>query len=349
MKKNLLYFSVLIALAVVTYYAIFDENKPSFDKKEANFTVENIDEVQTIFLTDMKGRSIKLDRQPDRWSLNDSLDARQDAIDFMFEALRKQRPVQKVSSGFHDAAILELSGNATKVEIYNKKGEKTHAFYVAQNPGYNNATYMLNEGASRPFVVDIPPQNLYLGLRYFTDQTEWKSRRLLYDSSPIESIRVSYKDSVQHSFDIIMENDKPRLSGQGAPALPVNQKELQKYVEEMNSLFCVGYENKYPQKQEIIHNGIQLGTIALKRKSGKEYTLNIYFKPADKRTKYYLQLGKEKYDHDIFFAWHNEKDFVQVRRKTVQKMAKSFFDFYITEEAFSRLLNQPVYKDTFNQ
>ena len=72
MKKNLIYLSILVLLAVVAYFA-FKKEERLFPIEDANFQVENTDEVTKVFLSDPSSATITLTKQTDgSWLINDS-------------------------------------------------------------------------------------------------------------------------------------------------------------------------------------------------------------------------------------------------------------------------------------
>lgn len=328
MKKNLLYLAVLVGLAFATYWFVFREDDQSFSKSEANFTVKDTASITKIFLSDKVGSNVKLERTAHGWKLNDNMTAMTEAVRFLLAALVEQRADQPVPSGFHDAAIMELSTNGTKVELYNDD-KKTHTFYVAKNAGYGNVTYMLTEGAKRPYIVKIPVRgNMFLGVRYMTRVNDWRERKMLYADAPIESVRVAYKDSTQYSYTINNTSNQPVVNGQAASTSPLNVKRVNSYLNLLNSIYCTGFEDRYLNKDSIINYGPQLGTVEVTRKGQAMQTLVVYFKPSDKGTKSFINLNGKQYDFDAYLALWNQRDFVLISRKTTEKLFRTYQEFY---------------------
>lgn len=333
MKRNGLYLLLLLVLAGLTYFFVFREPGDGFSKSEANFTVEDTASITTLFLSDMVGNSARVSRKGSSWVLDDSLAVRRDAVDFLLEALATQKPDQPVPGGYHDAAIRELSANGIKVEIYQGK-EKTHTFYVARNPGYNNVTYMLNEGAKQPYIVKIPLRsNMFLGVRYLTRTSDWRDRKILFAEAAVEEVQVAYRDSTQFSFVIDNRAAQPKVSGSFLPTTPMNLKRVRTYLSAMDQVFCTGFEERYLRKDSIIRQGRQLGTITVKRKDCPDQSLTVYFKPPDKGTKGRMKVGGTEFDFDAFFGLLNGRDFILLSRKNTEKMFRSFPEFFETDSA----------------
>lgn len=329
MKRNLIYLLVLIVLGFITYYFVFKEHEETFPKSEANFMVEDTDEIETIFLSSLHGENLKFTKKGSEWVINDSIEIVQTLVQDLLQALREQRAVQPVRLSFHDQVIREMSSNSSKVEIYTKEG-KTHTFYVAQNAAPDNLTYMLTDGAKRPYVVKLPMQNIFLGIRYNTKLSNWRSRKIMYaKADDIESIDVRYTDSIHYSFQLkVQEGKTPIVSGSKIIETSLNEKRVQAYLGMWDSLYCLGYETRNKIKDTIFSSGKKLADITLRKKDKTEQTLALYFKPVSKGTKGMLDIGGEKYDFDVFIGWLNNRDMIVITRNYAQIMLRSYPEFY---------------------
>lgn len=326
MKKNLIYLFIFVLLAGLTYYFVFKQDGSDFSITEANFTVKDTSAITTIFLSSMKGESIKLNKTKTGWSLNDSLVPREESVSLLLATLWEQKASQPVALNIHDEAIKELSTNSTKVEIY--EGEKlTRTFYVAKNTAANNLTYMLMEGAKRPYIVKFPFQNTFLGVRYMTQLSEWRTKQLLFAKSPIENIKIEFKDSVQHNFEVIV-TDTIAINGNSTFTTPLNINRAKAYVKFYEGLFCYGYEYGYIYQDTIVKNGLQVGTVTLKRKNIPTEKLTIYFKPKVQDTKGVIKVGGNEYDMNVYFGLLNNKDFISIDNIAVEKMFRTYKEFY---------------------
>lgn len=331
MKRNLIYLLVLIVLGFITYYFVFKEHEETFPKSEANFMVEDTDEIETIFLSSLHGENLKFTKKGSEWVINDSIEIVQTLVQDLLQALREQRAVQPVRLSFHDQVIREMSSNSSKVEIYTKEG-KTHTFYVAQNASPDNLTYMLTDGAKRPYVVKLPMQNIFLGIRYNTKLSNWRSRKIMFaKAEDIESIDVRYADSIHYSFQLkVQEGKTPTVSGSKIIESALNEKRVQAYLGMWDSLYCLGYETRNKIKDTIFSSGKKLADITLRKKDKTQQTLSLYFKPISKGTKGMLDIGGEKYDFDVFIGWLNNRDMIVITRNYAQIMLRSYPEFYET-------------------
>jgi hypothetical protein len=328
MKRNLVYLLLIIGLGAIAYFFVFREDSGRISSKEANFTVDEIDEITRIRLSDLTGRAISLSKKDNEWMANDSISIVPNRMRDLLEALKLQEPLQAVNWNAHDEVIRSMSSNHTKVEVYNKKGQ-THCFYVAHITAPNNLTYMLNEGGKRPYIVKLPLQNIFLALRYTTDLKDWRSRNILKAKpEEIENIRVAYKDSVHYSFELTNKDGNPVISGSYTISNPLNLKRVQSYLRLWDSIYCLGYEDRNRIKDTILTEGHELATVYLKKKNKAEESLTIYFKPVTKGTKGLLEIGGKQYDFDVFIGFLNKRDMLVITRKFAQMMLRSYPEFF---------------------
>ncbi len=332
MKKNLLYLSILLLLIIISYFIVFKNEDKSFNKHEANFTIKDTSNIKSIFLTSMHNENVKLDKTANGWMLNDTLLPRNEAVLALLTVLNQQKPEQPVSLSYHDQIVKDLSANNTKIEVYNLKGKKTHSFYVGKNPGPNNETYMLSEKAKRPYIVKLPFQNNFVGIRYFSKISEWKSNQILFNAAPIEFINIEYKDSNQYSYQLKVVDTNIYVTGNIDMQKSLNTKRAKEYITFFEKVFCLGYEDNYVNKNNIIQDGRQLGTLKIKRKNHAIQTITIYFKPPSQDTKSFINIGNDKYDIDFYFGLLNQNDFILMSSQMVQKIFRYFHEFYELEK-----------------
>jgi hypothetical protein len=205
--------------------------------------------------------------------------------------------LQPVKIGSHDEVIKQMSANNTKVEVYTEKA-KTHTFYVSKVAAPNNLTYMLTEGAKRPYIVKLPLQNIFLGLRYSTEMRDWRSKKIMRaKADEIEMIDVAYKDSTQYSFHLVHEKDKvPVVTGLQPSTKPLNIKRVQSYLRLWDSIYCLGFEARNRIKDTLLTEGKEVATVRMKKANHALQTLTIYFKPVSKGTKGMFKVGNEEFD-----------------------------------------------------
>ncbi|HNB80900.1 MAG TPA: DUF4340 domain-containing protein [Chitinophagaceae bacterium] len=329
MKKNGLYALAFLLLALGTYYLVFKPKEDSFDSKEVHFTVKDTASIQKIFLSNLNGESLVFSRSNGAWVINDSIEAVQYLVNDLLTALHDQQAVQPVRVSNHDAVIRELSANSTKVEIYTGEG-KTHTFYVGQHASPDNLTYMLNEGAKRPYIVKLPLQNTFVGIRYNTRLRNWRSKLILRAAaSNIEWIDVAFADSVHYSFHLEQPaSGQATVTGKGSIPGQLNLQRVTEYLGLWDSLYCLGYEDRNKLKDTLITKAHKIADVQMKARGRSVQTLSLFFKPVSKGTKGMIEVGNEKYDFDVMTGLLNNREMIVVTRKYANRILRSYPDFF---------------------
>ncbi|MBP6456668.1 MAG: hypothetical protein KA275_08065 [Chitinophagaceae bacterium] len=334
MKKNAVYIFLLLGLSVLCYFLFFSKEKEVFSKDEANFTVKNIDEVTKITLSDLINGTLNLVKKNNVWFVNDSTLARQEFVELLLDALKKQQPKNPVPKQQHDNVIKLMATQSTKVEVF-KGAEKTNQFYVCQQSGLNNATYMLNikangKNAARPFIVDYENVNMYLGVRYVTSFDSWRSTAILYSKPEnIVEIAMTYPDSPQNNYII---KTTPEFEIVGVDKKLLNKKRVKTYLDFFEKHGVMGFENNFNYKKEI-ENGkvLPFASISLKTKNTFDQKIDLYFTPISQGTKSAIKYKGKDYDAERFLGYTQNKDLVFIGPNNLKKLSAIRRDFIINQ------------------
>jgi len=168
----------LILIAAVVYLI----KTQKFSKKElSNFAIKDTSLVTKIFLANKSGSgSVVLEKQPDNyWKVNNKYRVRKDAINNILSTLASLKVKAPVGRASFNNIVKELASTATKVEVYNNSN-LIKTIYVGGPTMDYNGTYMMIEGSSKPYIVEIPGFEGYLSTRFFTEEEQWKDSKIFY-------------------------------------------------------------------------------------------------------------------------------------------------------------------------
>ena len=218
-KKNIIIVAILVIMAVV---AIFTGNHYStLTEKESDFSVKDTASVTKIFMADNGVNQVLLERTPHGWILNKKFPANGRSVAFLLETLRKLKVKAPVSKAEHNNVVKRMAGIAVKVEIYQKvprinifnkiklfyRDKRTKLFYVGDVTQNNLGTYMLMEGAERPYVVYIPGFRGFVSVRFSPKPDDWKSHVVFSEKlGDIKSVSVENGEKPDQSFKIVVKN-----------------------------------------------------------------------------------------------------------------------------------------------
>lgn len=335
MRKTLIYILLLGIFAYGVWYFLFND-KNMFGAGEADFKVTNIDAVDKIFLAKQDGDTILLKRTEKGWIVNNKYPARKGMIDVLLNTLKTQEAAYPVSKNAHNNIVKALAGIAIKVELYNSNGKKIKTFYVGGQAHDNSGTYMLMEGAKKPYVVQLPVIQGYLTPRYSVVEKEWRDRNVFdVSAKELEEFSIKYADEELNSFTI-----KRRENGEFTvlthPEIMKGKKLNKKRVNTITGLLeninSEGFLTGVTDLDSIIANADNFAVMEVKGNDGTHQHIDIYWMPINKRSKN-AEFSRNgiplKYDSDRLYAvFNNYKDTAVIQRYTFDKLFRKGYEFY---------------------
>ncbi|WP_276132268.1 DUF4340 domain-containing protein [Polluticoccus soli] len=339
MKKNIVYIVLLAVLGAGVWYFLFSD-KNVFGVNEADFTVKDTNAVYRIYLADKMGNAVTLERKEQGWMLDNKYPVLPSSLGVLMKTMATQEAMYPVPENMHNSVIKNMAAKAIKVELYNKKGDPMQVFYVGGQVGENAGSYMLMEGASKPYVVQIPGFEGYLSPRYSTKVADWRDRTV-FNAAPenIQSVSVTYPSEPLNSF-VLNSVGKEKFEVKIDPALAqtgtFNERRATVYAGYFQNINLEGYLNGLPGLDTMIAAAKKRCTVELVTKDGKKQLVDIYWKPLGKRSKN-LDVQDpdipEGFDADRFYAvFNNQKDTAIIQRATFDKMFRRSFEFYMADQ-----------------
>lgn len=205
MKKSTL---VLLLLFVVSggltlwYLNRPEPKKTSLTDADADFAIENTDEIGKIFLANrIRGEQYLLERRGDEWFVQDTIKVYPLIMESMLTAMRNMRIKYRPAEAAVPNIIKALATDQVKTEIYDRQGNLMKTYYVGGETNDNMGTYMIMEGSEKPFVMEIPfvsgsfKVRFDLGLLELTDKAIFRE-----DTEEIEYISMEYPTRRDESF-----------------------------------------------------------------------------------------------------------------------------------------------------
>lgn len=336
MRKTILYIVILAILGFGVYWFLFAErNNSPFPKSEAGFTIKDTADIYKVFLTDRSGHSILLERTPKGWTVNKQFAAIPGPVNRLLGTMYEQEPQYPVAEKSYNAIIKSLAGKGIKVEVYNKAGEAIRVFYVGNEVLDFQGTFMMMEGATKPYVVQVPGQQGYLTPRYSTNLADWRER-IVFNLEPaeIKEVRVTYAEEPLNSFTVKNVNNRPIVTTD--PALmkdkEQNSRRATAFLKFFGDINSEGYINGVPGLDSTIRSTQLRCTIEVTAASGLQQRVDIYWKPINRRSKNLTTSDPDipdQYDADRFYAvLHNTKDTALVQRGTFDKILRKGYEFF---------------------
>jgi hypothetical protein len=199
MKKNVVLLVILALLAVVAGVVYFKSNGSTLaDKPLSDFAIEDTAAVTKVVITDHLGKMATLERvQGQRlWKLNNTFQAREDAVNLMLKTFNRIRIRGNVSDASRDNMMKLLATSGKRVAIYMGGDEPAKIWYVGVPTPDHTGTVMLLEipeigRSEEPYITHIEGFTGFLSTRFFTNEMEWRYTGIFeYPHLEVSSVKV---------------------------------------------------------------------------------------------------------------------------------------------------------------
>ncbi len=286
---------VFVALLAALLLLLSRRAKQKPSSNAVNFEITDTEKVEKIFLKNRNNQRILLQKKDGRWHLNDSLIARESAVNLMLTTLRKMRIKGPVAITARDNIIRNMAAKAVKVEVYDTKG-KIKSFYVGGATPDQFGTYMYLEGSLQPYVVYIPGFDGYLTPRFSTAQDEWESRKLFrIKPEEITEVSVNYQDDPRGSFTLTKKAGDYTIVSDGLKdGSELNFGALSTFFNNFENISFEGYPPMFishPQKEDSIQALPPWCVVEVKGMNNQRERLYIWQKEARTDLSLYDQEG----------------------------------------------------------
>jgi hypothetical protein len=344
MKKiTILILSLLILIGAYIVYS--GNNKTTISNKEANFAIADTSLVTKIFLADKAGNTVTLKRKGNDWTVNDTFPANQDVIRYFLRNLSELKVKSPVPKAMHKGIFTSMASQAVKIEIYAIRyridlgnnfqyfpyESKNQVYYVGGPTPDNSGSYMLMEGASKPYIVHILGLHGYVSTLYTALTDKWRSHTIFNTKfQNIASVSVEFPDKPQDSYTVSQDDNHEfsiRSLSDNKTLPAYDTLKMYNFVTSFADLRFEAFRNELPEKDSIINNIKPLHIITLMDQNGQTFQVKTFPSP---------NLGKKEsvegdpytYDVDRMFALvNNEKDFVLIQYYVFDKIIKPL-DYY---------------------
>jgi len=341
MQKTLLYIVLLAILGFGVYYFIFNNKESGFSSSDASFTIRDTGAISKIFLADNTGESVLLERGNDNsWTVNKKYKVLASPMNTLLQTMAMQVAAYPVPANMHNTVVTDMTGNAIKVELYGKGGEKMKVFYVGGQVHKDDGSYMLIEGAETPYVVKVPGFTGYLMPRYPIKLEDWRDRSVFnIPAANIKNVSVQYPAEPLNSF-AVKQDASGKVSVDGDPRVisqfQLNERRAKLYLTYFEKVYCEGYTNGTYGMDSVLKTTPKRCSIDVTDKNDKTQHVDIYWRPIGRRSKNLLQSNPnvpDEYDADRFYAVLNDnKDTAVVQIYTFYKLFHKAIEFYQPDE-----------------
>jgi hypothetical protein len=182
-------------------------------------------------------------------------------------------------------AVRMLATRNTKVEVYHQK-KLLKTIYVGGPTQDQMGTFMMLEGSSVPFVVDIPGFTGYLTTRFFVEEKAWRSTEIFkYNFNDIKAISVDNPDIPNASFRLLNSgNNQYSVLSPAGNVLPgiIDTVGVRFYISQFEKVNFEFFADSIPQRtRDSLLAAKPYRKLTLEDKAGKIRKITAWLRPAN--------------------------------------------------------------------
>ena len=309
MKKNLLYLGLVIVLAVLAWFFVFNKDSGPFRSSEKKFGVKDTTNISKIFMADLSGSSVIIERGENGWMLNGQGAARQDLVTTVLLTLQQMEINVPVAKSMYEKVVRDIAGSHTKVEVYDAKGKKIRSFFIGPVSTAYKGNFMITEGSKTPFVVHIPGFDGFVSGRFVIDANQWKDRTVFnIRCENIRELSVRYPRVPDSSFVLTSDGENFTLTNQHTAGKTVNPEIVTYYFNQFKRINCeVFVADTY--KRDSLLSEQAVCELQVTDKNGNLQAASVYYRPTTYRTKmqFDYQDNQIQFDLDKYYCLMNDR------------------------------------------
>jgi len=286
MKKNkttLILIGILLILTLLYFFA--PSSKTSLNTSETAFKIKDTASVVNITITQTLDSkpidTLVLSKKSGEWFVNGSYPALQPAINYLLTVLERIQVREPIHQNAQQNARNYLADNNLHIEIQQViEGEtETKAYFIGTATPDKQGTIALLQGASNPFIVEIPGQHGQIAPIFSTEPNVWRENVLVnIHPDNIEFVSVQQqKDDSNFMLQRLAPNQPLLLQNQSN----TDTNKTQHYLKTFTKLYAQAFIN------DLMPNG--LDSLKKLRKPDIIFTikpfhnspqiLNLYYRP----------------------------------------------------------------------
>jgi hypothetical protein len=330
MKRNIIFLLLFIMLAVSAYFLVIKKTPGTLNEEETGFAVTDTASIGKIFIGDMQGNKVVIERMKNFWMLDKKYPVRNDYIRVLLSTIKNVAVSYPVQQAAINKVAAEMAAHNKKVEIYDTRGKLIRSYFVGGPSLDSHGTFMLMEGSTNPYVTAIPGFQGVLETRYTTDADAIRSTEIYnFRLNEIREVTVEYREKADSSFSIsVLGPDSFQLrSAQGSlyDAALVDKIKLRSYLDLFSFINAEAYVNDLSKKDTILQ-APPFCIITLIDRRNLHHTTACYRIPLlpDSPMQFDPSGQPMKFDNDRYFASiNNGSDFVIVQRYHFGRLLKN--------------------------
>ncbi len=351
MKKKLLAV-VLIVLVIIAAILIVTQTRGTFSEKEKDFAVHDTASITKIFLADMGGNTVLLERaDSSNWTVNGKHNAQKGVIKDFLRTLMYITVRTPVATAARDNVLKFMASNGTKIEIYQKKylidfwGIRlfereglSKTYYVGDNTMDNVGTYMKMEDSETPFITYIPGFSGFLHTRYSTNEFDWRDHTVFnFFMKDIASVTLEYPQEPEKSFRIENPDNRNFKLYSLQQQQYINGYDTIRMINYLSGFYDARFENfvidPTGQIRDSLMNITPYQHLTVVPKTGDPVEIKTFLKPnqltPEELEARYFDTSDYPWDRERMWAFvYKENELVSIQYFVFGRILKPIFFFF---------------------
>jgi len=227
---------LILLLAMVATFLLLNRSRSTLSSGDSDFAIRDTASVTRIFLADRAGSQIELTRPKGVWKVNGEIKARKDAVDQLLTTMMRMAVKSPVAQSAHNSVVKRLASTGIKVEVYQEiyridlpggwrffpREKRTRTIYVGDHTADNLGTFMLLEGAERPYIVYLPGFRGFVATRFSPRLNDWRDHTLFSTRlNDIARASLEIVDEPEKSYSVEVQNNHYELIPRVGDPLPL--------------------------------------------------------------------------------------------------------------------------------
>ncbi len=324
-KSKIILWLIVLILAGVAGYLMLGQSNSTLEEDERNMAVKDTANITRIFLADRKNNKLLLERMPNGyWQVDKKYRVRKDAVDLLLETLTRITVKAPVSKSIYDKVLKNIAADGIKVEVYTANNQNpTKVLYVGTANQEHSGTYMMLEGASKPFLMHIEGFYGFLTPRFIMKSSLWRFNGVFnYAFGEIERLEVDFVGEPESGFKIQAQDstEYQLFDLDGNKIENYNKTNLYSYISLFSNINFEHIEDTRPQTymDSVIATDPQI-IYKVKDVFGETKTVKTYTKPFPEGTVDFDGNTLE-FDGDRLFILIDDETFAVAQYNTFDKI-----------------------------
>lgn len=327
-KFKFLFLGLLILGGLTIFIYNKKNSKSSMADNSRDFSIEKVDQIGKIFVTDRSGDGYMLEKRSKVWYVDSIYPADPAFVDVVLSTIKKMTVTNLVPKPAIKNIMKDIATLGKKVEIFDEDGDKIKSFYIGGTNQRISGTYMVLDGYNIPYEMGFPGWTGDIGGRFWPlHLIDVRSRILLeYKAGTISKINITYPRDKNESFELVVNGSNDYKITPASESSVINKEIIKGSVESYLSRFEKINSTKVIPKNmlgsDTLVSNVPFAQVIITDKNGKK--LNADFYPIlDNQNR--IALGHEPED---FFVIIDNQRYYHVQNMVINKIFWGYSYFY---------------------